>query len=378
MRIQHATLMSMNGKTYEDGFVDIQDGKILDSGDIKDAPRYSGDIYDAQGGYILPGLIDAHSHIGISEEGVRWEGEDCNEYSSAVTAQMRAEDGFYPFDSAIQKALSRGITTVVVSPGSTNVIGGQTAAIKLSGSNVRHMILKSPCSIKMAMGENPKKNFGLSGGKEPVTRMAIAAVLRRTLTMASRYLKQKAAGEDLYDPELEALLPLLRREIPAHIHAHRCDDILTALRIMEEFNIICHIIHATDARPVVEEIKHSGMIPILGPFCGPAGKPENAMYSFEVASILEKAEIEFAITTDHDVFPSWLLLEFCAIAVRHGLSEEAALRGITINAATVAGVADRIGSIERGKDADIVVFTSHPLHYLSTVRALFIDGKKII
>ena len=278
MRIINGILLTMEGQNYENGYVDFENGVITALGNAADAPACDGEVFDAQGGYILPGLIDAHSHIGISEEGFRWEGEDCNETTSPVTPDLRAMDGFYPFDIAIPKARKAGVTTVVVCPGSTNVIGGQTAAIKLSGcGDVEQMVLKSPCSIKCAMGENPKRNYGECKGRSPMTRMATAAIFRNTLTKAQRYLKKKEAGEDLFDPEMEALIPLLKREIPAHIHAHRSDDILTALRIVKEFNLRCSIIHTTGGSAIVPQIAAAGIIPIVGAHT--EGIPGQALHS---------------------------------------------------------------------------------------------------
>ena len=377
MRIINGILLTMEGQNYENGYVDFEDGVITAVGNAADAPAYDGEVLDAQGGYILPGLIAAHSHIGISEEGFRWEGEDCNETTSPVTPDMRAMDGFYPFDIAIPKARKAGVTTVVVCPGSTNVIGGQTAAIKLSGCNdVEQMVLKSPCSIKCAMGENSKRNYGENKGRSPMTRMATAAIFRNTLTKAQRYLAKKEAGEDLFDPEMEALIPLLKREIPAHIHAHRSDDILTALRIVKEFNLRCSIIHTTGGCAIVPQIAAAGIIPIVGPCTGPAGKPETVGGSLALGAKLHEAGVDFCLTTDHDVEALWFLPYFASLTVREGLDEESALRAITINGAKAAGVEDRVGSLKVGKDADIVVFSGHPFHYLTQTSAVFINGKR--
>ena len=376
MRIINGILLTMEGQNYENGYIDFENGVITAVGDAKDAPAYDGEILDAQGGYILPGLIDAHSHIGISEEGKRWEGEDCNETTDPVTPDMRAMDGFYPYDIAIPKARKAGVTTVVVSPGSTNVIGGQTAAIKLRNCNdVTQMVLKSPCSIKCAMGENPKRNY-MNKGRAPMTRMATAAILRKTLTKAQRYLAKKEAGEDLFDPELEPLIPLLKREIPAHIHAHRSDDILTALRIMKEFNLRCSIVHTTEGYHILPQLAEAGIVPIVGPCTGPAGKPETVGGTLALPRMLKEAGVDCCMTTDHDVEALWFLPYFASLSVREGLDEESALRSITINAARAAGIEDRVGSLQVGKDADIVVFSGHPFHYLTKTTAVFINGKR--
>ena len=376
MRVQNGILMTMEGTPIPCGYVDFEDGKITGCGAMEDAPAYSGEILDAKGGYILPGFIDAHTHIGISEEGLRWEGEDCNETTGAVTAEMRVTDGFNPFDTAIAKARRAGVTAAGVSPGSTNVIGGQIAAVKLVGRNIDDMIVKAPAAIKFALGENPKRNYGNAKGSEPMTRMAIAAVMRRTLEKAKRYAAKKEAGEDVWDDGLEPLLPLLRGEIPAHFHAHRADDMLTAIRISKEFGLKYSILHATGAEKIADLLAETGTIPVVGPSIGPSGKPETQGTSFATCARLHEAGMEVAITTDHDVTPLWLLPMFTAMCVREGLPEEAALRAITIHAAKALGVDDRIGSIKPGKDADIVVYDGHPFHYMTKPVAVFINGEK--
>lgn len=374
MRIYNGIALTMEGERFDKGYVDFDNGVITGFGDMDGAPVLVGEGFDAEGGYILPGFIDAHTHIGISEEGLRWEGEDCNESTDPVTPDMRAVDGINPFDTAIPKARKSGVTAALVAPGSTNVIGGQIAAIKLTGNDISGMAFRAPCAIKMALGENPKRNYGENKGKSPLTRMANAAILRRTLAQAKRHMAKKEAGEDVFDAGLEALFPLLRREIPAHIHAHRSDDILTAIRIANEFNLRYSILHATGSAQIVPQMLATGTIPIVGPSCGPAGKPETTGASFATSGILQRAGIEVAITTDHDVTPLWLLATFAGLSVREGLEEEAALRAITINAARAGGIDDRTGSIRAGKDADLVVFSGHPFHYRTQTAAVFIDG----
>lgn len=377
MRIKNGILLPMEGASIPNGYVDFEDGRITGCGAIEQAPAYAGATLDARGGYILPGLIDAHTHIGISEEGLRWEGEDCNETTDPVTPTMRVVDGFNPFDTAIIKARKAGVTTVGVSPGSTNVIGGQIAAIKLHGKSVDEMALKAPAAVKFALGENPKRNYGESKGRTPMTRMAVAALMRKTLTLAQRYAAQKSKGADLYDPELEALLPLLAGDIPAHFHAHRADDILTAIRIAHEFCLKYYILHATGAGNIAEYLAKEETIPVVGPSMGPAGKPESRDTSFATCGQLYAAGMEVAITTDHDVTPLWMLPIFASMCVREGLPEDAALRAITINAAKVLGIDGRVGSLRKGKDADIVVFSGHPFHYLTKVQAVFINGLQV-
>ena len=377
MRIQNGILITIENGRYENGYVDFENGVITAFGDMASAVLYDGEVLDAQGGYILPGFMDAHTHIGISEEGMRWEGEDCNETTAPTTPDMRVVDGINPFDIAIPKARRAGVTAAVVAPGSTNVIGGQAAVIKLvKETNVERMVVKAPCAIKCATGENPKRNYGENKGRSPMTRMATAAIFRRTLEEARRYMLKKEAGEDVYDPEKDALIPLLKREIPAHVHAHRADDILTAIRIAKEFGLRLSTVHTTVGTPVIPEIAASGIIPIVGPCIGPAGKPETVGGTLAIGADLHAAGVEFALCTDHDVVALWLLPHLASITVREGLDEDAALRSITINAAKAAGVDDLMGSIAVGKDADIVVFTGHPFHYLTKTSAVFINGKR--
>ena len=377
IRIQNGLLHTVECGSYENGYVDIENGKIVGFGALCDAPAYNGEIFDAEGGFIFPGMIDAHSHIGISEEGKRWEGEDCNETTNPVTPDMRVMDGFYPFAIAIPKARRAGITTVNACPGSTNVIGGQTAAVKLYGTDIADMVIKSPAAMKCAMGENPKRNYGESGGSTPMTRMAIAAIFRRTMIEATRYMAKKDKGDDVFDAKYEALIPLLKREIPMHVHAHRSDDILTAIRLAKEFDLRCVTVHTTGGSDIIEQIARAGIMPIVGPCIGPAGKPETVGGNLAMCAELARAGVEFTLTTDHDVCALWMLPYFASLAVREGLDEQAAFRAITLNGAKVCRIEDRVGSIKVGKDADIVVFSGHPFHYLTKTRAVCMDGKQV-
>lgn len=378
MRITNGTLVTMEEGTFEKGYIDFENGKIIRIGFVDEAPTASGEVLDAQGGYILPGLIDAHTHIGIAEEGVRWEGDDCNEASDPITPHMRASDGFYPFDAAIPKAIAGGVTSCAVSPGSTNPIGGQIAAIKLHGDCVDRMILKAPCAMKFAIGENPKRCYGERHDKMPVTRMGIAALIREALTKAAQYTRKKNGGEDLYNARGEALIPVLKGEIPAQFHAHRSDDILTAMRLADEFHLRYTIIHATDAEIIADDILRAGILPIVGPGMVSSGKPETAHGGLCVPKTLSEKGIEVAITTDHGVLPLAYLSVFAALCVREGMDAQAALRAITINPAKVMGVDERVGSLKPGKDADIVVFAQHPFELTSRTKAVFIDGNRVL
>ncbi|MBR6575429.1 MAG: amidohydrolase [Clostridia bacterium] len=375
MRIQNGRLVTIENGTFACGYVDFEKGKITGFGDLADAPAYEGEVLDAKGGWIMPGFIDAHTHIGINEEIIGSPGSDCNEKSDPVTPDMRVVDGVKPHDGSIARAMRAGVTTAGVSPGSANVIGGQIAALKMRGDRVEDMILKAPAAMKFALGQNPKGVYG-PRNKAPVTRMAVAAIMRKTLTRAQRYAAKLDAGEDVYDPELEALVPVVKGEIPVHFHAHQGDDILTAIRIAREFHLKYSIVHATGAGTVLKYMAEEAAIPLLGPLGLRVGKPEMRDLSFDVAGRLEKAGMEIAITTDHGVTPLWLLPTYAGLCVREGLSEEAAFRAITINGAKALGVADRVGSIALDKDADLVVFSGHPFHWLTKTEAVFIDGQR--
>jgi len=376
MRIQNGRLVTIENGTFVCGYVDFEKGRITGFGDLADAPAYEGEVLDANGGWIMPGFIDAHTHVGICEEIIGAQaGSDCNEKSDPVTPDMRAVDGVKPHDGSIRKAMEAGITMAGVSPGSANVIGGQIAAMKMRGDRVENMTLKAFAAMKFALGQNPKSVYG-GKNKAPMTRMAVAAIMRKNLTKAQRYAAKLDAGEDVYDPELEALVPVVKGEIPAHFHAHQGDDILTAIRIAHEFHLKYSIVHATGADTVLQYMAEEQTIPIVGPTGLRPGKPEMRDLSFGTAGRLEKAGMEIAITTDHDVTPLWLLPTYAGLCVREGLSEEAAFRAITINGAKALGVADRVGSIALDKDADLVVFSGHPFHWLTKTEAVFIDGQR--
>ena len=376
MRVQNGRLVTVENGTFDCGYVDFENGKITGFGDLAVAPAYEGAVLDAKGGWIMPGFIDAHTHVGICEEIIGAQaGSDCNEKSDPVTPDMRAVDGVKPHDGSIRKSMEAGVTTVAIAPGSANVIGGQIAAVKLRGDRVEDMTLKAFAAMKFALGQNPKGVYG-GRNKAPMTRMAVAAIMRKTLTKAQRYAAKLEAGEDVYDPELEALVPVVKGEIPAHFHAHQGDDIMTAIRIAKEFHLKYSIVHATGADTVMKYMAEETAIPIVGPTGLRPGKPEMRDLSFGTAGRLEKAGVEVAITTDHDVTPLWLLPTYAALCVREGLSEEAAFRAITINGAKALGVEDRVGSIAVGKDADIVVFTGHPFHYMTKAEAVFINGQR--
>ncbi len=377
MRIMGGRLITAEGQEFENGYVDFKDGVITAFGDIADAAPAEGEVYDAEGGYIMPGFIDAHTHIGILEQNVRWEGNDVNETTDPVTPHLDAIDGIYPFDVAFADAVNSGVTSAVVGPGSANVIGGKMAFIKLVGDDIEDMIVKAPCSMKMALGENPKSCYGLNK-KTPQTRMASAAIMREALQKAKIYMEKKEKGENpAYDAKCEALIPVMKGELMAHIHCHRCDDILTAIRVAKEFGIRFTIIHATDGVRAARQLKEAGVIPVIGPVLSGSTKPETANKSLKTAGILYDQGIEVALTTDHTVTPLMHLPISAAVCAREGLDLDAAIRSITINAAKASDVEDRVGSIAVGKDADIVVWSGHPFEFLSKTKAVYISGKRV-
>ncbi|MBQ8200622.1 MAG: amidohydrolase [Clostridia bacterium] len=381
--IRNAHLKPITAPDIPCGQLLIDGRRIIAMGEMVDAPAGC-DVYDAQGCLVTPGFIDAHTHIGLHEEAVRWEGADYNEVSSPITPEMRAIDAINPRDESFRIALSGGVTTAVTGPGSANVIGGTFCAIKLHGSNVDDMILREAVAMKIAMGENPKGCYGQQGKKAPVTRMAIAAMLRGTLAKAKKYAADvdaaKAEGKALpFDFQMEAMLPVIRKEIPLKAHAHRADDILTVLRVCREFDVDVTLDHVTEGHLIVEQLVEAGKPVLVGPSFGSKSKFELKEKSFETPGILNRAGLEVCIITDAPVIPLNYLPLCAGLAVREGLDEDAAWRAITINPAKVAGIADRVGSLEVGKDADVVVFDGHPLRDIQArARQVFVNGEPVL
>ncbi len=362
----------------------IENGRIREIGENLAAPA-GAEVFDAAGMLVTPGLMDAHTHIGLDEEAVRWEGDDYNEASDPVTPDMRGIDGINPQDEAFRLALEGGVTCAVTGPGSANVIGGTFTCIKLWGRSVDEMILRDPVAMKAAFGENPKGCYGQNGRKKPVTRMGVAALLREELAKAKRYAEQIEAAEKdpakerPFDFRLEAMLPVIRREIPLKCHAHRADDILTALRIAEEFDIDVTLDHCTDGHLIADILARKGKPVLVGPSLGDKSKFELKNKTFATPGILHKAGLEVCIITDAPVIPLYYLPLAAGLAVREGMPEEAAWRAITLNPAKVAGVADRVGSLEAGKDADIAVFDENPLKCIQArARAVFVGGQRVV
>lgn len=341
------------------------------------------EAYDCSGKYIMPGLIEAHSHIGLFETGIGWEGSDGNEMTNPITPALRAIDGINPYDIAFKEALEGGVTVACTGPGSANVIGGTFTIIKFKGNIVEDMIVKRVAAMKCAFGENPKRVYGKSN-KMPQTRMGIAYLLRKTLTEAENYRakKEKAMTEKdkvfPIDLDMEALIPVLKREIPLKAHCHRADDICTIIRIAEEFNVKVTLDHCTEGFLICDYLKEKGYPAIVGPSFGAKGKIETNKKSFENAGILNRAGIKIAITTDHDVTPQQSLIMCAALAMKAGLSELEALKAVTINPAEILEIDDKKGRLKDGLDADIVIWNKHPFDLQATVEAVFIEGDKVL
>ena len=359
------------------------DGRIDAIGEKVDAPADT-PVLDAAGCLVAPGFVDAHCHIGMEEECMRWEGDDVNEYSSPVTPELRAIDAINPRDEAFAEAIAGGVTTAVTGPGSANVLGGSFVAMKLYGDCVDDMIVKFPAAMKIAFGENPKGCYGQNGKKAPVTRMAIASLLREQLFKAKKYAadvetaERDASKERPFDMKLEALLPVIRKEIPLKTHAHRADDIFTALRIAKEFDVNITLDHVTEGHLIVDHLVKAGKPVLVGPSLGSKSKVELREKSFATAGILDKAGLEVCIITDAPVIPLNYLPLCAGLAVKAGMKEESAWRAITINPAHVVGIADRVGSLEVGKDADIAIFEGNPLRDIQCkTKAVFVNGKQV-
>ena len=380
MLIKNGRVFTMAGKVYENGCVLIENGKIKEVGEELTA-SFGEEIIDARGGWILPGLVDAHSHLGTHEANMGFEGNDTNEITDPITPQLRVIDGLNPQDKAFEAVRASGVTTTLVAPGSANVIGGQCAVIKTYGRCVDEMVIVEPAAVKIAFGENPKRAYK-ELEKMPSTRMAIAGLLRQTLYEAKAYQvrKEKAAEREEYfavDLKLEALLPVLEGRIPVKAHAHRADDILTAIRIAKEFNVSMTLDHCTEGHLITDYIKEAGFPAIVGPTMSARSKIELTNKSFFTAVKLAASGVKIAITTDHPVTQMQYLPLCAGLAVREGLPLEDALRAITINAAEIIGAADRVGSIEPGKDADLAIFDGNPLQTLTKTLYTIIDGRVV-
>jgi imidazolonepropionase-like amidohydrolase len=364
------------------GTILIENGTIKAVGERVDIPEGS-EVIDVAGSIVTPGLFDAHCHIGIYEDGATDAGNDTNESSDPVTAEVRALDAINPRDVAFKDAIAAGVTCVQTDPGSANIIGGQTVVMKTWGSSVAdELVIKFPSGMKGALGENPKRVYS-GQDKMPKTRMGNAAVMRRALVQAQDYLRKKELAVDKpdkqpdFDLSKEALACVIRKEIPLRVHCHRADDILTAIRIAKEFDIDISLEHCTEGDKVLESVRASGFPVTMGPCLTDKSKLEVKDIGFAAPVALSKAGVKLALITDHPVFPIQYLRLSAGLAIREGMDEDFALLSITRFPAEIAGVSDRVGSIEPGKDADLAVWTKDPFEYDSKVLYTFIEGKRV-
>lgn len=374
--IKNGTIKTMAGPDLKNGCILVDDhGKIAAVAAQLDAPAGTR-VIDAQGRLVTPGCIDGHCHIGLDNEGFNWEGHDFNEIVDPVTPHLRAIDAINPMDEAFPMALQGGVTSACTGPGSANVVGGTFAAIKLAGKNVDKMVIKNPAAMKCAFGENPKRCYGVNLKKSPITRMGTAALLRELLFKACRYRDDKAAGKNPpFDMKLEAMLPVVNGEIPLKAHAHQANDILTAVRIAKEFDVKITLDHCTDGSLIAEDLAQTGLCAFVGPTFGAKSKVELRNKSFRTPGDLHRAGVPFSIISDSPFSPLQYLPMYAGLAVSAGLDKEAAWHAITINPARQLGIADRVGSLEAGKDADIVIWAADPLSCIGAeAHTTIVDG----
>ena len=367
----------VNGRIYtitkgiiESGQILLQDGKIAAVGEKLLLPD-NVEVIDVQGAIISPGLIDAHTHMGIEEE-IHPEGEDTNEMTEPVTAELRAIDGINPRDIGYQDALKAGVTSVMVTMGSANVIGGLTCVMKTYGRDLSDMVVKEEAGLKMAFGENPKRVYS-EQKKAPTTRMATMALARQAFYDAKHYESKKS--EEGFDLANEHILKALHKEIPVRLHAHRADDVLSAIRLRDEFGLEMVIEHGTDGHLIVPELLKAQIPVAVGPSLSNRAKVEMENVTFATAGILAKAGIKVALITDHPCTPIAYLPICAGLAIKHGMSEEDAWKAVTINPAEIMHIADRLGSLEKGKDADLVVWQGEPFSVMGAPKIVIVNGE---
>jgi imidazolonepropionase-like amidohydrolase len=379
LAISGGRVIPIEGAAFEDGVILVEDGGIRALG--KDVCIPDGaDRFDATGKVVLPGLVDAHTHLGVHEEAEGWAGQDTNEATSPVTPQVRALDAINPADLGFQDAIAGGVLTVNVNPGSGNPIGGQSVAVRCAGRTVDEMVLRSPSGMKSALGENPKRVYG-ERKELPSTRLGLAAVIRDALVKAVDYQAKKEFGSGEFverDLRWEALGMVLRREIPWRQHCHRADDIATAMRLAEEFGYRLVIDHGTEAALLADRIAERGVPVMIGPLLTSRSKVEVRNRSIANPGRLAAAGVEIGIITDHPVVPIDLLQVQAALAVKEGLDTATALRAVTLIPARVIGADDRVGSLEPGKAATLCVWSGDPLDVRSRVEAAWIDGRQVL
>lgn len=374
-------VLTMAGQAWEKGYVCVAAGKIKAVGPLEPGQPFlipeafrEAEVLHAEGGTILPGLIEAHCHIGIMEEKTAGEGNDGNENVQPLSPWLRGIDGINTMDAAFGEAVRAGITSAMIGPGSANVVGGQFALLKTWGRCVDDLLIAEPAAMKVAFGENPKANYR-DQGKSPVSRMAIAGLLRQELTEAVSYLEQRKVGKREKEFRYECWIPVLEKKIPLKAHVHRLDDIFTAIRIAKEFDLDMTLDHCTEGYLAAERIGEEGYPVIVGPDLTIRNKIEVQNRNFQTVGILNRAGIKTAITTDHPMTPIQTLPLCAGLAVKAGMDENEALKSITIYPAEICGAAHRIGSLEAGKDADVSIFSGNPLEIMTKTLCTIIDGQ---
>jgi len=385
--IKNANRISMAEINYKIKDILIENGKIAKIGKLDPRDYPNAKVIDADKNFVTPGIVDPHCHIGLYEEAIGFEGADGNEATSPITPELRAIDAVKPQDVAFQESLASGITTVCTGPGSANLIGGTFCVMKTYGKTIDDMILVEESSMKMALGENPKRVYG-NRTQSPSTRMGSAALIREALTKAKEY-KQKfdeyekgvQENKDVKKPDFNAKNHALARVfagLPVKIHAHQQDDIVTAIRIIEEFGLKATIEHATEGHLIADYLKQHNQSVIIGPTLGSKSKYELRNKSFETVPSLVRAGVLVSITTDHNVHPQESLILFAAMAVKAGLSKADALRCVTLNPAKILGIAEQKGDLRPGMDADLVLWNLDPLDIQSRVVSVLVRGKRVL
>ncbi|MEV6152470.1 amidohydrolase [Nonomuraea sp. NPDC052129] len=380
LAITSGYVVPVDGDPIEGGTVLIQDGKITAVGREVEMPPGT-PVVDAAGGWVLPGFVEAHGHLGVHEEAEGWAGQDTNEKTDPNGARLRALDAINPADLGFADALSGGVTTAVIKPGSANPIGGQTVAVKCWGRTVDEMLIREPVSVKSALGENPKRVYG-DQNRLPATRQGVAAVIRDAFMKAQDYRARRAAADDEGKPferdaTQEILVRVLDGELPWCQHTHRADDIATALRLADEFGYRVVINHGTEGHLIADVLAERGIPVIIGPLFTSRSKVELRHRSLRNPGILARAGVELAITTDHPVVPIHFLVHQATLAVKEGLDRDVALRSITVNPARIMGLDDRVGALRPGLDGDVVIWSGDPLDIMSRALRVFVDGREV-
>jgi imidazolonepropionase-like amidohydrolase len=377
--IKNGIIYTMAGQVIDSGDIIIDHGKIIYVGEkTKQEITKQDTVIDATGLWVMPGLIDAHCHIGITEEKKGIEGDDCNEATTPITPYLRAIDAINTLDPAFHNAIQAGITSVMVGPGSSNVVGGQFVFMKTHGRDIDKMLVLQPAAMKVSFGENPKAIYK-EMNMQPTSRMSIAALLRRELSKAIQYRNRKEKAlknqEDFdEDFELEPWLPVLSRQIPLKAHVHRVDDIFTAIRIANEFNLNMTLDHCSEGHIIANEIKESGFFANIGPDMACRNKLEIKNADFKTSGALAKAGVKVAVISDHPITLIQYLPIYAGLAAKNGLGITEGLKAITINPAIICNVSNRVGSLEVGKDADIAIFTGNPMDVFTETVYTIING----